>query len=115
MKEECDLQSTKSFIGSINVLLFCDHGLKRARHPCTKKYNRIQSCQHAHTLSHTHTLTHTQEVKAQNNHTLCTVKCLTKAGDVGATTGGCYNAVARPTRDVVISLCPWEMKRELRY
>lgn len=49
------------------------------------------SVQHIHT--HTHTL-------------LCTVKCSTKAGDVGATTRWCYNAVARPTRDVVINLCP---------
>lgn len=30
-----------------------------------------------------------------------------KAGDVRAATRGCYNAVARPTRDVVIGLRPW--------
>lgn len=42
-----------------------------------------------------HTRTHTYLVQSS-----------TKAGDVGATTRGCYNAVARPTRNVVINLCP---------
>lgn len=43
-----------------------------------------------------HTQTHTYLVQSS-----------TKAGDVGATTRGCYNAVARPTRNVVINLCPY--------
>lgn len=47
-----------------------------------------------------HTQTHTQ------THTYL-VQSSTKAGDVGATTRGCYNAVARPTRNVVINLCPY--------
>lgn len=42
-----------------------------------------------------HTQTHTYIVQSS-----------TKAGDVGATTRGCYNTVARPTRNVVINLRP---------
>lgn len=42
-----------------------------------------------------HTQTHTYLVQSS-----------TKAGDVGATTRGCYNTVARPTRNVVINLRP---------
>lgn len=64
-------------------------------HDSEKECNKKNMHDDALTLS-VHTQTHTYLVQSS-----------TKAGDVGATTRGCYNAVARPTRNVVINLCPY--------
>lgn len=68
-------------------------------HESEKEGNKknMHSWWYAHTFStHADTRTHTYLVQSS-----------TKAGDVGATTRGCYNAVARPTRNVVINLCSY--------
>lgn len=81
---------------SINVLFFDLQSEKEG--------TGNQKCIRAHTFS-AHADTHVRTRMHARTH--ARLQGLTKAGDVGAAARGRYNAVARPTGNVVINLGPW--------